>query len=97
MANHGGARNFKVLNGDVEPSAAAIGLSRKQIHEARLIRDAERADPGIVARTVADAVESGEEPTRAKVRRAAKLKAKRKRCYASRSWQHRCRAPASRT
>lgn len=45
-------------------------LPPKELHEARLIRDAERADPGIVRRTVDAALEAGEEPTRAKVRRA---------------------------
>ena len=31
---------------------ADIGLSHKQVHEARVIRDAEKADPGIVRRTL---------------------------------------------
>ena len=30
-----------------KPTAADIGLSRKAIHEARQIRDAEKAEPGI--------------------------------------------------
>jgi hypothetical protein len=47
-----------------------IGLTHKQVHEARLIRDAETADPGIVRRTVDNAVAAGEEPTKAKVRSA---------------------------
>jgi hypothetical protein len=47
-----------------------IGLTHKQVHEARLIRDAETADPGIVRRTVDNAVVAGEEPTKAKVRSA---------------------------
>ena len=51
-------------------TSAEIGISRKDIHEARLIRDAEEASPGIVHNTVAEAVDAGEEPTRAKVRRA---------------------------
>lgn len=33
------------------PTAADLGLSRKDIHEARQIRDAEKAEPGIVGRT----------------------------------------------
>lgn len=60
-------------------TAADLGLSRKDIHEARLIRDAEKSDPGIVSRTVNEAVEAGEEPTRAKVRRALMKKAKHSR------------------
>lgn len=53
-----------------KPTAADVGLSRKDIHEARIIRDAEEADPGIVKRTIKAAVDAGEEPTRAAVRRA---------------------------
>jgi hypothetical protein len=34
-------------------SVADIGLTHKDIHEARIIRDAEVADPGIVRRTLA--------------------------------------------
>jgi hypothetical protein len=52
-------------------TAADIGLTRKEIHEARQIRDAELADPGIVRRTIDAAVAAGEEPSKAKVRRAA--------------------------
>lgn len=58
---------------------ADIGISRKDIHEARIIRDAEETDPGIVRRTLDEAIESGEEPTRAKVSRAVLAKSKRKR------------------
>lgn len=59
-------------------TAADLGLSRKGIHEARIIRDAEEAEPGIVAATIEAAVAAGEEPTRAKVRRAAEAAAKRR-------------------
>jgi hypothetical protein len=52
-------------------SAADLGLRRDQIHDARLIRDAETAEPGIVRRTLDERLERGEEPTRAAVRRAA--------------------------
>lgn len=52
VADHGGARHFKVPVGNVEPTVADIGLTRKDIHEARQIRNAETADPGIVRRTV---------------------------------------------
>jgi len=51
-------------------TAAEIGISRKDIHEARQIRDAEEASPGIVKAVIEEAIEAGEEPTRAKVRRA---------------------------
>jgi hypothetical protein len=60
---------------DVRPATAAeLGLSRKDIHEARLIRDAERADPGIVRRTLDEQLARGEEPTRAALRRAVATK-----------------------
>lgn len=58
---------------------ADIGISAKQIHEARIVRDAEEEDPGIVRRVLDDALDAGEEPTRAKVTRAVKAKSKRKR------------------
>ena len=51
----------------------------KQLHEARIIRDAEEAEPGIVKRTIEEAVEAGEEPTRALVKRATLAKSKRRR------------------
>ena len=41
-----------VLNGNAKATAAEIGLSRKDIHEARQIRDAEQAQPGIVRATL---------------------------------------------
>lgn len=62
-----------------KPTAADVGLTRKEIHEARIIRDAEEADPGIVKRTIEEAVEAGEEPTRALVKRATLAKSKRRR------------------
>jgi hypothetical protein len=55
---------------DVRPATAAdLGLRRDEIHEARKLRDAEAAEPGIVARTINDMVEQGEEPTSAALRR----------------------------
>jgi hypothetical protein len=56
---------------DVRPATAAdVGLSRKEIHDARTIRDAELADPGIVRRVLNDKLERDEEPTRAALREA---------------------------
>jgi hypothetical protein len=52
-------------------TAADLGLRRDQIHDARLIRDAEVAEPGFVRRTLEDKLERGEAPTRSAVRRAA--------------------------
>jgi hypothetical protein len=63
--------------GDPRPSkteglatVSDIGLTHKTIHEARKVRDAEKAAPGLVRRTVDAALAAGAEPTRAKVRRA---------------------------
>lgn len=74
IASHGQKR-ADVPNGNI---SADLGLSRKDIHEARIIRDAEEAEPGIIAATIEAAVAAGEEPTRAKVRRAAEAAAKRR-------------------
>ncbi|MFP1645973.1 hypothetical protein [Pontitalea aquivivens] len=61
-----------VVDGNGIPATAAdLGLRRDQIHDARLLRDAEAADPGIVRRTLDEKLERGEEPTRSAVRRAA--------------------------
>lgn len=35
------------------PAAANLGLTRKAIHEARQLRDAEAADPGVIRRAAA--------------------------------------------
>lgn len=59
-----------VPDGNSKATAADLGISRKEIHEARMIRDAEEASPGVVHRTVDEALEAGEEPTKAKIRRA---------------------------
>lgn len=55
--------------GEDTPTVADIGLTHKAIHEARQIRDAERADPGITERILNDIVSRGEEPTKAKLNR----------------------------
>jgi hypothetical protein len=47
-----------------------IGITAKDIHEARQIRDAEEADPGVVKRTVEEQLAAGKEPTKAAVRKA---------------------------
>lgn len=57
-------------NSELKSGAADIGLTGKDIHEARQIRDAEETYPGIVKRTLDAALDAGEEPTRAAVRRA---------------------------
>lgn len=52
------------------PNFRDIGLTGKAIHEARAIRDAEVADPGVVRRTLDSLIDAGAEPTKAAVRAA---------------------------
>lgn len=52
------------------PSVADLGMTHKQVHEARQIRDAEAAQPGIVKQTVERAIAEGREPVRAEVQRS---------------------------
>ena len=51
------------------PNTSDLGLSHKDIHEARLVRDAEQADPGIVRRTLNQNLDRGQEPTKAALRK----------------------------
>lgn len=66
----GSVRTDIVPNGnDVRPATAAeIGLTRQQVHEARKIRDAEEAEPGIVRKVLDEKLAAKEEPTRAAVK-----------------------------
>jgi hypothetical protein len=66
VAGHGGDRKIKVPDANLD----AIGLSKREVHEARQIRDAEEANPGIVRETLDAALDAGEEPTKAAVNRA---------------------------
>ena len=65
---------WTVPDGNEAPTAADIGLTRKDIHEARQIRDAEMESPGIVEKTINEALESGKPPTKAKIKAATKRK-----------------------
>lgn len=60
---------INVPDGNIKATAAEIGISRKEIHEARQVRDAEKAEPGIAQRAVDAMVARGEEPTKAKLNR----------------------------
>lgn len=51
-------------------TAEGAGLSRKIVHDARRVRNAEQAKPGVVAETVEKALADGKEPTRAMVNAA---------------------------
>lgn len=51
------------------PTARDLGLRHDEIHEARRIRDAARADPGAIERSIEARVARGEAPTRAALKR----------------------------
>ena len=51
------------------PTTAQLGLRRDEIHDARRLRDAERAKPGRIEEAAAALAERGEEPTKAALRR----------------------------
>lgn len=68
-----------IPDGNTSATVTQIGISSKTIHEARIVRDAEEEDPGIIRRVLDEALDAGEEPTRAKVSRAVKAKSKRRR------------------
>lgn len=62
-----GSGNGRISGAEIQATEV---VPPKVIHEARRIRDAEERDPGIVERTLNDAIARGDEPTRAEVKRA---------------------------
>ena len=72
VAKHGEVGRGRVSKRETLANADELGLSPKQVHEARQIRDAENAKPGIVRNVLAKQLQAGEEPTRAEVKRAVK-------------------------
>lgn len=64
-------------NGIAPVAAADLGLTRKDIHEARQVRDAEVADPGVVRRALNDKLAKGEEPTKTALRQEVLAAAQR--------------------
>lgn len=63
-------------NGFSGATAAEIGLDRKQIHDARQIRDAIAEQPGIVRQALNQLLAEGDEPTRTALKRAIQPAAK---------------------
>jgi N6-adenosine-specific RNA methylase IME4 len=61
---------INVPDGNNKATAAEIGIDRKQIHDAREIRDAIRANPEIVKEALGDIIDRGDEPTRAALKKA---------------------------
>lgn len=69
VAGHGGNRKIKIPDEKLEPATVRdLGLTPKEIHEARKLRDAERDAPGIVERAIQARLEAGLEPSRASLR-----------------------------
>lgn len=65
IGKHGGSRQVS----EVETWKATEVVSPKEIHEARIVRDAEVTNPGIIKATLDALVEAGEEPTKAALNR----------------------------
>lgn len=68
----GGDRKSKIIihNENNDPTVTDIGLTSKQVHEARQVRDAEEAKPGIIRKTLDECLAANKEPTHAVVKRA---------------------------
>lgn len=66
---HGRPKNLPDGKDFLPATAADLGLSHKEVHEARAIRNAEEVDPGIVRRTLDEKLARGEEPTRTALRK----------------------------
>lgn len=56
--------------GIVPAKLSEMHLTKDQVREARVFRDAEREDPGVVRRVINERIAAGEEPTKAAVREA---------------------------
>ncbi|MDP4004140.1 hypothetical protein [Methylobacterium sp. NEAU K] len=53
-----------VPDGNMRAAVTDLGLTRKAIHEARQLRDAEAADPGVIRRTLDARLAQGQEPAK---------------------------------
>lgn len=68
--SRGGGRPDCVEDHNAVPATAAdLGIRRDEIHEARQLRDAENAEPGLAERAVKAMLDRGEEPSKAAFRR----------------------------
>lgn len=61
---------INVPSGNNKATTDQIGIDRKQIHDAREIRDAIKANPEIVKEALGEIIERGDEPTRAALKKA---------------------------
>lgn len=69
VQTRGGDRVSNVVDDNNAPTASDLGIRRDEMHDWRKMRDAERAEPGVIQRTIDKMVERGEEPTRAALKR----------------------------
>ena len=69
-----GGRPKTIPNENSFPTVTDIGLTSKQVHEARQVRDAEKAKPGIIRETLNECLVANKEPTHAAVQRAINTK-----------------------
>lgn len=64
----GAGKPVIIPDGNNKATAAEIGVNPKEMHVARKVRDAEKAEPGKAERAVKDIIARGEEPTKTKLR-----------------------------
>ena len=73
VQKHGGEnKKSDIPKQNIASTVKDIGLTSKQIHEARQVRDAEKREPGTVRKTVQQKLDAGKEPTRSDVKRAVR-------------------------
>lgn len=63
-----GGRPKKTVSDENGFTSSEAGLTRKEIHEARKLRDAEKAEPGIAERAIEARLQQGLEPTKTVIR-----------------------------
>lgn len=71
----GKSHGKSIVSNENNTSAADVGLTRNQVHEARAVCDAEKRKPGIVRDTVNAQLKAGQEKTRANIKRRARRQA----------------------
>ncbi|CUX41139.1 MT-A70 family protein [Agrobacterium genomosp. 5 str. CFBP 6626] len=68
VQKHGGQGKRDISNRNI-PRVVDLGISAKEIFDARQIRDAIENDPGVVRRVLDDLLDGGDEPTKARLRK----------------------------
>jgi len=63
-------RPINISDENIKPTAPNLGVSAQEVFQGRQIGEAETIDPGIVRRTLDEAIAEGREPTKAEVRDA---------------------------